>query len=74
MTTSGVVVPRLLRVREAAALTGIEEWRFYELLKKDKGPRCMRKGGIGAPGTHHHHPHCGHVQPRPSCSGPQPTS
>ena len=44
MTTSGVVVPKLLRVKEASALTGIEEWRFYELLKQDKGPRCMRIG------------------------------
>ena len=46
MTTSGVVVPRLLRVREAAALTGIEDWRFYELLKQGKGPRSMRLGRI----------------------------
>ena len=39
-------IPRLLRVREAAELTGIEEWRFYELLKKGKGPKHMRVGRV----------------------------
>ena len=37
-------VPRLLRVREAAELTGIERWRFYELLKRGDGPPFMRVG------------------------------
>lgn len=41
---SNVTVPRLLRVREAAKLTGIERWRFYEMLKRGDGPPFMRIG------------------------------
>ena len=44
MATSEVTVPRLLRVRQAAELTGIERWRFYELLKRGEGPRHMKIG------------------------------
>lgn len=37
-------VPRLLRVREAAEVTGIEKWRLYALLKRGEGPAHMRVG------------------------------
>lgn len=37
-------VPKLLRVREAAELTGLERWRFYELLRRGKGPRYLKIG------------------------------
>jgi len=37
-------VPKLLRVREAAKLTGIERWRFYEIIKTGKGPPVLRIG------------------------------
>lgn len=37
-------VPRLLRVVEAAELTGIERWRFYDLIRAGEGPRHMRIG------------------------------
>ncbi len=37
-------IPKLLRVREAAEVTGLERWRFYELLKCGKGPPHMRIG------------------------------
>jgi len=39
-----VRVPRLLRVREVAKLTGIETWRLYELLARGEGPPSMRLG------------------------------
>ena len=41
---SDVRVPRLLRVREAARLTGLERWRLYELIKCGEGPPHMRIG------------------------------
>lgn len=44
MATRQKQVPRLLRVREAAKQTGIERWRFYELLKCGEGPPHMRIG------------------------------
>ena len=37
-------VPRLLYVREAAELTKIQRWRFYDLIRQGKGPRHMRIG------------------------------
>lgn len=37
-------VLRLLRVREAAKLTGIERWRLYEMIKRGQGPPHMRIG------------------------------
>ena len=37
-------VPKLLRVAEAAKLTGIEKWRFYNLIRAGEGPRHMRIG------------------------------
>lgn len=37
-------IPRLLRVREAAQMTGLERWRLYELIKRGKGPPVMRIG------------------------------
>ncbi len=39
-----VKVPRLLRVREAAEVTGIERWRLYALLKCGEGPPFLRIG------------------------------
>ena len=44
MTEVRMAVPRLLRVREAAELTGIERWRMYELLAEGIGPPHMRIG------------------------------
>jgi len=44
MEASHVAVPRLLRVREAAELTGIERWRLYALIAEGKGPPHMRVG------------------------------
>ncbi len=41
---SNVTVPRLLRVREAAEVTGIEKWRLYEIIKRGEGPAHMRVG------------------------------
>lgn len=35
---------RLLRVAEAAKLTGIERWRFYSLLRRGEGPAHLRVG------------------------------
>ena len=37
-------VPRLLRVREAAEVTGLERWRLYELIARGEGPKHMRVG------------------------------
>ncbi|MCH7683362.1 MAG: helix-turn-helix domain-containing protein [Gemmatimonadetes bacterium] len=37
-------IPKLLYVREAAELTGIQRWRLYSLIKAGKGPRHMRIG------------------------------
>jgi excisionase family DNA binding protein len=34
----------LLRVKEVAALTGIEVWRLYDLIAQGAGPRHMRIG------------------------------
>jgi excisionase family DNA binding protein len=42
--SSDVKVPRLLRVREAAKLTGLERWRFYNLIKGGEGPPHLRIG------------------------------
>jgi prophage regulatory protein len=41
------LVPRLLRPREVAALTGLEKWRVYELIRSGDLPsmrvgRCLR--------------------------------
>jgi excisionase family DNA binding protein len=44
MVPSEAKVPRLLRVREAARLTGLEQWRLYDLIKRREGPPCMRVG------------------------------
>jgi excisionase family DNA binding protein len=44
MEASHEAVPRLLRVREAAELTGIERWRLYSLLAEGNGPPHMRVG------------------------------
>lgn len=41
MTTQ---VPKLLRVHQVAALTGLERWRIYELIKSGKGPPFLRIG------------------------------
>lgn len=41
---SGTDVPRLLRVREVARLTGIERWRLYEMIARGQGPPHMRIG------------------------------
>ncbi|MCH7875594.1 MAG: helix-turn-helix domain-containing protein [Gemmatimonadetes bacterium] len=35
-------VPRLLRVREAAGLTGLQPWRIYEMIKRGEGPPHLR--------------------------------
>ena len=37
-------IPKLLYVRQAAELTGIQRWRFYQLIKSGEGPRHMRVG------------------------------
>lgn len=37
-------IPKLLSVKQAAERTGLATWRFYEIIKADKGPRCMRVG------------------------------
>lgn len=31
-------VPRLLRVREVAEITGLDRWRIYDLIKSGEGP------------------------------------
>jgi predicted DNA-binding transcriptional regulator AlpA len=42
--TSDVRVPRLLRVRDLEAQTGIEKWRWYELFARGDGPEHIRIG------------------------------
>jgi excisionase family DNA binding protein len=37
-------VPRLLRIKDVAKLTGIEQWRLYELIERGEGPKSMRIG------------------------------
>ena len=37
-------VPKLLRVREAAKVTGVQRWRFYEILKRGQGPPYLKIG------------------------------
>lgn len=44
MTMNAVLVPRLLRVREAAEMTGLERWRLYDLIKRGEGPPHLRVG------------------------------
>ena len=44
MTDVLVQVPRLLRIKEVAKLTGIAPWRIYELIARGKGPAHMRVG------------------------------
>lgn len=41
---SEVRVPRMLRIKEVAKLTGIEPWRWYEMLKRGDGPPHMKIG------------------------------
>lgn len=41
---TGTNVPRLLRVKEIAGLTGLEPWRLYELFAAGEGPKHMRVG------------------------------
>lgn len=41
---SGGAIPRLLRIKEVAKLTGIEQWRLYEMIEQGKGPPHMRIG------------------------------
>jgi predicted DNA-binding transcriptional regulator AlpA len=38
MSSDPVRVPRLLRIKEIAKLTGLEPWRLYELIKQGKAP------------------------------------
>jgi excisionase family DNA binding protein len=37
-------VPRLLRIKEVAELTGLPCWRLYELIERGEGPPHMRVG------------------------------
>jgi len=39
-----VKVPRLLRIREVAKLTGVQPWRLYELIARGEGPPHLRLG------------------------------
>lgn len=36
--------PRMLTVRQAAELMGIQRWRLYSMLAKGDGPPAMRFG------------------------------
>jgi excisionase family DNA binding protein len=37
-------VPKLFTVKQAAEVTGLAEWRLYELIAQGKGPRHLRIG------------------------------
>ena len=41
---SSTSVPRLLRIKEVAKVTGLEPWRLYELIAAGAGPSYMRIG------------------------------
>ena len=41
---SEVKIPKLLRVREVAKITGLQTWRLYQLLAAKKGPPSLRIG------------------------------
>lgn len=41
---SEVKVPRLLKLKEVEAITGIARWRMYDLIQQGKGPKHMRIG------------------------------
>jgi len=42
--SNDVRVPRLLRIKEVAKLTGLAPWRLYEQLARGEGPPHMRVG------------------------------
>lgn len=46
MSSGDVKVPRMLRLREVEAVTGIERWRLYDLLSRGEGPRHIRIGRV----------------------------
>lgn len=41
---SDVRIPKLLRVRELATLTGLPRWRIYEMIEQGKAPPFLRIG------------------------------
>ena len=41
---STTTIPRLLKVSDLVALTGIDRWRWYALFAKGKGPPHLRIG------------------------------
>ena len=41
-----VRVPRLLRIKDVAEITGLQPWRFYELIAQKKGPPHLRVGKV----------------------------
>jgi predicted DNA-binding transcriptional regulator AlpA len=44
--SSETKVPKMLRVRELEAATGIERWRWYELFRTGGGPAHIRIGKV----------------------------